>query len=71
MISTYHSYDTRNVTVTGKEQVKPTSALDHTQCSGGVDLMDQLLHSYLTDQKKNEQLAHEAVSHTSEYVLQF
>jgi hypothetical protein len=52
MISTYHSHDTRNVTVMGKEQVKPTSALDHTQCSGGVDLMDQLLHSYLTDRRR-------------------
>ncbi|XP_023721062.1 piggyBac transposable element-derived protein 4-like [Cryptotermes secundus] len=52
MISTYHSHDTRTVTVRGKEVVKPLSVLDHDKSMGGVDLKDQLLHSYLIERKR-------------------
>jgi hypothetical protein len=51
MISTYHSHDTRTVTIRGKETVKPISVLYYNQCMGGVDLKDQLLHSYLIERK--------------------
>jgi hypothetical protein len=51
VILTYHSHDTRTVTIRGKETVKPISVLDYIQCMGGVDLKDQLLHSYLIERK--------------------
>jgi hypothetical protein len=52
MISMYHSHDTRTVTIRGKETVKPISVLDYNHCIGGVDLKDQLLHSYLIERKR-------------------
>jgi hypothetical protein len=52
MISMYHNHDTRTVTIRGKEIVKPISVMDYNQCMGGVDLKDQLLHSYLTERKR-------------------
>jgi hypothetical protein len=51
MISTDHSHDTRTVTIRGKEAVKPISVLDYNQSTTGVNLKDQLLHSYLTERK--------------------
>jgi hypothetical protein len=52
MISTYHSHETRTVTVRGKEVVKPISVLDYNKSMIGVDLKGQLLHSYLTERKR-------------------
>jgi hypothetical protein len=52
MISTYHSQDTRTVTIRGKETVKPISVLDYNQCMGGADLKDQLLHSCLIERRR-------------------
>jgi hypothetical protein len=51
MISTYHSHETRMVTVREKEVVKLISVLDHNKSMIGVDLKDQLLHSYLIERK--------------------
>jgi hypothetical protein len=47
MIATYHIHETRRVTVTEKDVVKPISVLDHNKSMIGVDLKDQPLHSYL------------------------
>jgi hypothetical protein len=52
MISTYHNHETRTVTVRGKEMVKPISVLDYNNSMIGVDLKDQLLHSYLIERKR-------------------
>jgi hypothetical protein len=52
MILTYHSHDTGTVTIRGKETVKLISVMDYNQCMGGVDLKDQLLHSYLIERKR-------------------
>jgi hypothetical protein len=52
MISMYHSHETRTITVRGKEVVKPISALDYNKSMIGVDLKDQLLHSYLIERKQ-------------------
>jgi hypothetical protein len=52
MISTYHSHDTRTVSIRGKEVVKPISVLDYNQSMIGVDLKDQLLHPYLIGRKQ-------------------
>jgi hypothetical protein len=51
MISTYHSHETRTITVRGKEVVKPISVLDYNKSMIGVELKDQLLHSYLIERK--------------------
>jgi hypothetical protein len=56
MILTWCSYDVRTVKGRGKEAVKPTSVLDYNQCLGGVDLEDQLLHSYLIERKRMDML---------------
>jgi hypothetical protein len=48
----HHSHSTRTVTIRGKETVKPISVLDYNHCIGGVDLKDQLLHSYLIERKR-------------------
>jgi hypothetical protein len=52
MISTYHSHDTRTVTIRGKEVVKPVSVLDYNKSMIGVDLKAQLLHSYLIERER-------------------
>jgi hypothetical protein len=52
MISTYHTQDTRTVTIRGKEVVKPISVLDYRQSMIRADLKEQLLHSYLTERKR-------------------
>jgi hypothetical protein len=52
MISTYHSHDTRTVTIRGSEVVEPVSVFDFNQSMMGDDLKDQLLHPYLIDEKR-------------------
>jgi hypothetical protein len=52
MIYTYHSHDTRTVTIGDKETVKPISVLDYNQSLGEVDLKDQMLLSYLIERKR-------------------
>jgi hypothetical protein len=49
---TYHSHGTRTVTIRGTEVIKLISVLDYNQSRKGVDLKDQLLHSYLNDRKQ-------------------
>jgi hypothetical protein len=51
-ISNYHSHVIRTVTIRGKEVVKPVSVLYYNKWMIGVDLKDQLLHSYLIDRKR-------------------
>jgi hypothetical protein len=51
MISTYHSHETRTITVRGKEVVKHISVLDYNKSMTSVDL-DRLLHSYFTERKR-------------------
>jgi hypothetical protein len=48
----YHSHETRTITVRGKEVVKPISVLDYNKSIIGVDLKDQLLHSYLIERTR-------------------
>jgi hypothetical protein len=67
MISTYHSHDTRTVTIRVKDTDKPILVLVYSEWMSGVDLKDHLLHSYLIE-KKNVQVAHEAIWYTSEYL---
>jgi hypothetical protein len=52
MISTYHSHETKTVTIREKETVKQISVLDYNKSMIGVDLKDQLLHSYLIERKR-------------------
>jgi hypothetical protein len=52
MISTYHSHDTRTVTIRGNETVKPISVLDYNKPMIGVDLKDQSLLSYVIERKR-------------------
>jgi hypothetical protein len=52
MIATYHSHNTRTVTIRGKEVVKPVSVLDYNKSMIGDDLKDQLLHFYLIETKR-------------------
>jgi hypothetical protein len=49
---TYHSHDTRAVTIRGKEGVRPISVLDYNQSVIVVDLTNQLIHSYLYERSK-------------------
>jgi hypothetical protein len=51
MISTCHNHDIRAFTIRGKEVVKPVSVLDYNKSMMGIDLKDQLLHSYLIERK--------------------
>jgi hypothetical protein len=50
IISMYH--DTRIVIITDKGTAKHISMLDCNQCTGGVHLKAQVLHSYLTERKE-------------------
>jgi PHD/YefM family antitoxin component YafN of YafNO toxin-antitoxin module len=52
MISTYHSHETRNATIRGKETVKLISVMDYSQFMNAVDLKDQLLHSCVIKRKR-------------------
>jgi hypothetical protein len=52
MISTYHSHETRIVTIRGKETVKTISVLDYNKSMIGVNLKDKLLHSCLIERKR-------------------
>jgi hypothetical protein len=67
MISTYHKHDTRIVTIRGKEVVKPVLVLDYNKSMIGVDLKNQLLHSYLIERKHmskwNMKLFHGLLEH--------
>jgi hypothetical protein len=56
MISKYHSIYTRTVKIRGKERVKLISVLDYNQSMIGVDLKNQLLHSYLTERRRMDKL---------------
>jgi hypothetical protein len=42
MISTYHSYETRTVTIRGKQTVKPISVLDYNKPMIGSNFHSQL-----------------------------
>jgi hypothetical protein len=42
MISTYHSYETRTVTIRGKETVKPISVLDYNKPMIGSNFHSEL-----------------------------
>jgi len=53
MVSTYHSADTQRVSNNkGKETEKPLCMIDYNHNTGGVDLKDQLQHTYMVERKK-------------------
>ena len=56
MVSTYHNADTQRVSNKGKKTEKPLCMIDYNHNMGGVDLKDQLLHMYMVERKKNDQM---------------
>ena len=59
MVSTYHSAETQRVSNKGKETEKPLCVIDYNHNMGGVNLKDQLLHMYMVERKKiNQMLPH-------------
>jgi len=58
--------------LTGKETEKPLCMIDYNHKMGGVDLKDQLLHMYMVERKKNDQMAPQTFQKATElYSSQF
>jgi len=55
-MSTYHTADTQRVSNKGKETEKPLSVIDYNHNMGRVNLKNQLLHMYMVDREKNDQM---------------
>jgi hypothetical protein len=52
MILTYHGDETHTVSKMEKQKTKPVCIQYYNQYTGGVDLKDQLLQSYVVERKK-------------------
>jgi len=56
----------------GKETEKPLCVIDCNHNMGGVDLKDQLLHMYMVERKKNDQMVPQTFQKATElYSSQF
>jgi len=72
MVSTYHSADTHRVSNKGKETEKSFCVVDYNHNMVGVDLKDQLLHMYMVEKNKNDQMVPQTFQKSTElYSSQF
>jgi len=67
MVSTYHSADKQRVSNNNdKEKEKPLCVINYNHNTGGVDLKDQLQHTYMLEREKNDQMVPQTFQKTTE-----